>query len=252
MHSLDRVSDVLELRTQGLGARRIARRTGLPLSTVSDWVAGQLPRSYRPGTHGCSVCGGAAHIPGELPYDYIYLLGLYLGDGSISRHPRDVFKLRVFLDRKYPAIVAECAKAMQAVAPRNKVNHFLTVSNCFEVFAFSKSWPCLFPQHGPGMKHEREIKLLPWQRDLARVGPELLLRGLIQSDGCRFTNTRGKSDTWSAPRYGFSNRSEGIKQIFCDACDQLGLHWTTAGKYVINVSRAKDVAALDRFVGPKY
>ncbi len=252
MHDAERVSDVLALRAQGLGARRIARRTQLPVSTVSDWLSDRLPSSFRAEMEGCPVCGGDEHLSDELPLDYIYLLGLYLGDGSISRHPRDVFKLRIFLDRKYPAIVAECAKAMQAVVPHNKVNRFLTISNCFEVFAFSKSWPCLFPQHGPGMKHQREIQLTDWQRGLAKVGPELLLRGLIQSDGCRCINTRGKSDTWSAPRYGFSNRSADIKRIFCDACDQLELNWTTAGKYTIYVSRARDVAALDRFVGPKY
>ena len=25
-------------------------------------------------------------------------------------------------------------------------------------------WPCLFPQHGPGRKHERPIVLEHWQR----------------------------------------------------------------------------------------
>src|SRR5688572_20089926 len=37
------VAAVLELRSQGLGARRIAARTGLPVSTVRDWLAGRLP-----------------------------------------------------------------------------------------------------------------------------------------------------------------------------------------------------------------
>jgi hypothetical protein len=55
-----------------------------------------------------------------LPRAYAYLLGLYLGDGSISTHPRGVYKLRIFLDRKYPEIVGECGYAMARTMPDNK------------------------------------------------------------------------------------------------------------------------------------
>ena len=78
--------------------------------------------------------------------------------------------------------------------------------------------------------------------------PALLLRGLIHSDGCRFQNTgRG----WSHPRYSFANNSAGIRTIFCDACELMGLRWTASGSTKIYVSRKADVAILDRFVGPK-
>jgi hypothetical protein len=100
-----------------------------------------------------------------------------------------------------------------------------------EVSAFSKSWPRLFPQHGFGKKHHRSIVLAPWQRHLVERRPDQLLRGLILSDGCRFLNT-GRGG-WCWPRYEFSNRSADIRAIFCYACDQLGVHWTTAGRYTI-------------------
>ena len=58
------------------------------------------------------------------------------------------------------------------------------------------------------MKHPRRIWLARWQQELAERWPEALLRGMVQSDGCRSTNTRGRSDTRSAPRYGFSNVSK--------------------------------------------
>ena len=45
--------------------------------------------------------------------EYVYLLGLYLGDGAISEHRRRVFRLRIALDVKYPGIVDECAAAMR-------------------------------------------------------------------------------------------------------------------------------------------
>jgi hypothetical protein len=95
----------------------------------------------------------------------------------------------------------------------------------------------------------RRIELTDWQRALADRWPGQLLRGLIESDGCRFQNTgRGR---WSHPRYSFSNHSADIHGIFRTACDQLGLRWTEAKPYTTYVSRVADVARLDTFVGPK-
>ncbi len=138
---------------------------------------------------------------------------------------------------------------MEAVVPWNKVHQQLTPKNYVEVHAYSKAWPCLLPQHGPGKKHEPAITLAGWQQELADLVPHLLLRGLIHSDGCRFMNT-GR-DGWRAPRYVFTNLSADIKRIFCDACDRLDLHWTIAPPKSVYVSRKADVARLDEFVGPK-
>ncbi len=137
---------------------------------------------------------------------------------------------------------------MGAVLQASSVNAFLKPDNCFEVSGYSKAWPCLFPQAGPGMKHTRPIELTRWQREQLEHYPKLLLRGLIHSDGCRFINT-GKGG-WRCPRYAFSNASKGILRIFCDACDLLEVDWTTAPRTVY-VSRKADVAFLDTFVGPK-
>jgi hypothetical protein len=88
-----------------------------------------------------------------------------------------------------------------------------------------------------------------WQQKLVERWPAAFLRGLIHSDGCRFTNT-GRNN-WVCPRYGFSQKSDDIREIFCDACDRLGVRWTRAGAYTIYVSRKADVAKLDTFIGPK-
>ena len=106
----------------------------------------------------------------------------------------------------------------------------------------------MFPQHGPGRKHERRIALEDWQRRLVAKHPGQLLRGLIHSDGCRFLNT-GRN--WRHPRYCFSNRSDDIRRIFCDACDLLGVRWTVAPPRTVYVSRVRDVALLDEVIGPK-
>lgn len=261
MHSQKTVATALRLVERGLNDCEVARRIGVPRPTVRDWRVGKLPHSFedkpvlygRPmGTKTCSQCRSAEHRFDRLSSAYVYLLGLYLGDGTISKAPKGVYKLRIFLDMRYPNIVAECETAMLAVLPYNKVARLLKPSNCYEVYAYSKAWPCLFPQHGPGMKHTRLIELTAWQKEFVNLVPELFLRGLIQSDGCRFTNTRGKSDTWSAPRYAFDNVSSDIRQIFCDTCDLLGLRWTMAQPHTIYISRKADVAKLDEFVGPKH
>ncbi len=238
MHSRATVAEALRLRSAGLNNCEISRRLGIPRSTVREWSAGRPP---------CFRGDVSRVIPDSRAY--VYLLGLYLGDGCISAHPRGVYRLRITLDVRYPAIVQECEAALQAVLPMNRVHRHLRQCNCYEVSAYSKSWPRLFPQHGSGKKHERRIVLADWQQELVDLNPELLLRGLIHSDGCRFINT-GQGN-WRCPRYSFSNLSAHIKQIFCDTCDRLDVHWTAAPPKTIYVSRKADVARLDEFIGPK-
>jgi hypothetical protein len=199
------------------------------------------------GVAGCDRCGGAAHSYAELPEEYVYLLGLYLGDGCVSRHARDVYRLRVTLDLAYPGIIAACVRAMEQVLPHGQRVALVPRKGCCDVAAYWKGWPCLLPQHRPGRKHERAIVLADWQEALVDRYPGALLRGLIHSDGCRFINT---GTNWVNPRYSFSNRSDDIRSIFCDACDRLGLRYTTC-PYTVYVSRKDDVAALDDFIGPK-
>ena len=182
-----------------------------------------------------------------LPESYLYLLGLYLGDGCLSRHARDVYKLRLYLDAKYPKIVQQAATAIQETMPTNRVARYVRRYGDIEVYSYSKSWPCLLPQHGPGPKHERHIELTAWQEALAARYPHLLLRGLLHSDGCRFLS-RGRN--WAYPRYSFRNRSADILNIFILACKLTGVRYTRATD-VAYISRKRDVDLIDRLVGPK-
>jgi hypothetical protein len=139
---------------------------------------------------GCARCGHRPHEFAALPDAYVYLLGLYLGDGHISCPPRDVYRLSIALDQAYPGIVTECADAMRAVLPDNRVlvQHGVQGHRLCVVISYSKQWACLFPQHGPGRKHERCIVLTDWQQRLVAIAPAQLVRGLIHSDGSRSTN----------------------------------------------------------------
>ena len=78
------------------------------------------------------------------------------------------------------------------------------------------------------------------------------MRGLIHSDGCRYTavvRRRGREHRYV--RYAFANRSEDIKSILCAHLDLLGICWTRPNEKDIAVARKADVALMDRFVGPK-
>ena len=176
---------------------------------------------------------------------------MYLGDGCLSRHARDVYRLRIKLDSRYPGVIAECVRTIRDVMPRNRT-HVLKhpLHNVVEVGCYSKAWPLVFPQHGPGHKHRRAILIDPWQVPLIESHLDRLLRGLIHSDGCRVIN-RVHGGKYSYPRYQFSNRSADIRAIFTGACEELGVHWTQTNRYEVAVSRRADVRLLDSFIGPK-
>jgi hypothetical protein len=184
---------------------------------------------------------------------YAYLLGQYLGDGSISSGPRGVYRLTITCCADYPLIIRETASAMNSVLPHNRVGRRLR-DGAVDLGCYSKHLPCLFPQHGPGRKHERPIVLEPWQVDIALAQhPALFLRGLVHSDGCRSINrVRGKNGAiYDYVRYTFSNRSNDIRRLFCDACDRLSVEWRQMNQFNISVARRLSVRRLDQIVGPK-
>lgn len=242
MHEQRDLERVLTLGGRGYTASAIARETGIPRSTVRDWPTGLVPRC----PHGTNRSCGETHVLSELPPVYLYLLGLYLGDGCSSTSPGRVPKLRIALDARYPEIALEAKWAIGRIRGVDGYG-LLRPCNYIEVYSYWKHWPCLLPQPGPGKKHERPIVLADWQQQLAAKWPWELARGLVHSDGCRFLNRcRG----WSAPRYSFKQTLSDIRAIFCSACDQLGVRCTEAND-TIYVSRKADVAVLDRYIGPK-
>ena len=114
----------------------------------------------------------------------------------------------------------------------------------------------MFPQHGPGRKHERPIVLEPWQQQIVDEHPEDLLRGMFMSDGCRITNwtvrhLKAGTKRYEYPRYLFSNESRDIIGICSQALHEIGVHWTMPRTNLLSVARAADVARLDTFIGPK-
>lgn len=251
MRSHQQLQQVRYLIAHGLGDREIAARTGIPRRTVCDWRKGRnLIRNRTLRGADCTQNHCFAALPET---EYAYVLGLYLGDGCISQAKRGVYRLRITLDSRYPQIISECQAALNVLFPGKKAHAGQRpASRCVDVSIWSKHWPCLIPQHGGGPKHQRPIRLTDWQCRIIDNQRRPFLRGLIHSDGTRIVATeRTGKRTRQAPRYAFSNRSDDIKQLFCESCDALAIRWTRPSDTQIAIYRKRSVAILDEFIGPK-
>lgn len=239
------------LRSQGLSWSEISRRLGINPSTLRSWES-------RPAPPGCP----RAEIERALADDerraqaYAALLGYYLGDGCISSFRRSTV-LRASCDNVYPGIIDDVEAVMLSVHPDRPV-YRVPAPGCTVVQQGWRHWPCLFPQHGPGRKHERPIRLEPWQVTVVSGQPGAFLRGLLHSDGARVRNwarprfpdgTPGRR--YEYPRWQFVNASDDIRELCCWALDLVGVAWRRSAPRTISVSRREAVAALDALVGLK-
>jgi hypothetical protein len=93
----------------------------------------------------------------------------------------------VINDARYTDDIKRIAELVAAVKPGAKIR-YRHVPGAVVVQSYWKHWPCVFPQHGPGRKHQRQIMLAGWQQIIVDEYPEELLVGLFKSDGCRVTN----------------------------------------------------------------
>ncbi|MFD7401309.1 helix-turn-helix domain-containing protein [Streptomyces sp. NPDC059866] len=259
-HSTQVRQTALTLLRSGVKNADVARKLDVPLGTVGYWKhMDRAKRGECPGPHEapCPRCDGR-----ELDSSaYSYLLGLYLGDGHISHYSgHRVPNLMIACTESWPGLMDDCEKAMSTVFPHNSVCR-VRKTGCRNVKVYSKHLPCLFPQHGPGKKHERRILLEPWQQEIVDAHPWDFIRGLIHSDGCRITNwtTRmvgGERKRYEYPRYFFSNKSDDIRRLFTDALDKVGVEWTTLARgsdpFNISIARKASVALMDAHVGPKH
>lgn len=186
---------------------------------------------------------------------YSELLGWYLGDGHISKGRRGVFNLHVYNDEKYVEANERLKLLMRTVKPGGRP-HTRRSPGCVITTISWKHWTCLFPQHGPGRKHQRAIVLQDWQTAIVEDHPADFLRGLFHSDGARVANwaTRtvaGRKKRYEYPRWQFSNRSADIRDLCCWALDLSGVPWRRSNAWTISVSTRAGVARLDELVGPK-
>ncbi len=97
-------------------------------------------------------------------------------DGMLRAGPRGVWKLRIFQDAQYTAIIERTVRSIGEVSPHRAGQARRT--GCVEIDRRRKHWICLFPQLGPGPKHRRRIVLAPWQAVHRRPGD---IRGEVRT-----------------------------------------------------------------------
>jgi hypothetical protein len=249
------VLSALEASDAGVPDAENARLHGVAVKTIRRWRREYQRRGRSRGQrHTSAVCPRCEEAPLD-PAAYADLLGWYLGDGHISRGRRGVFNLHIFNDEAYVDLNAHVADLMRSVKPGGRP-HTRQVPGCVITTVSWKHWPCLFPQHGPGRKHERTIVLEDWQRTIVEVHPAAFLRGLFHSDGCRANNwtqrmVAGEMKRYDYPRWQFTNGSLDIRELCCWALDLVGVPWRQSNWKTISVSTRPAVARLDELIGPK-
>jgi hypothetical protein len=256
VHPPDVKAEALRLVAEGLNDCEVSRRTGIARSTIRDW---RRPTYEAKPIATCPRCWRGMKPTSFSSEDYAELLGLYLGDGSISRALRTE-RLRITLDLKYPVIIAEAEALVRRCFPVNRTDVVdrPSAGRCADVSVYSSHLSCLFPQHGPGRKHERRIELEPWQLEHVRSAPYALLRGLIRSDGCCFVNRTDvhRPQPCEYVSYHFANMSRDIIDLFLAACGYVGIddcrvNRSSRGLWNVRINRRASVALLLANVGTK-
>ncbi|MCM2576520.1 transcriptional regulator [Streptomyces meridianus] len=256
MYDLHTRRHALALVDQGRSLNSVSKQTGISRHALRSWQTRIEPLSRASECPRCNPTPDSAIPLGA----YAYLLGLYLGDGCISEQSRGGYALRVACADAWPGLIQACQTAMASVRPENKVC-IVQNQGCVTVTCFSRHWPCFFPQHGPGRKHERRIELALWQQDIVDERPWDFLRGLVHSDGCRTTNwtertVGGVRKRYEYPRYFFTNTSADIVRLYTATLERVDVEWKSCRQQReaqnISVARRASVELMDRHIGPKY
>ncbi|MGA8717702.1 MAG: hypothetical protein WB557_06840, partial [Solirubrobacteraceae bacterium] len=176
-HDIARYYAVMALLGTGLSDYKIAAQTGVNQSTVRNWRRAPGP----PQTIERAELAATWSV--EDGPSYCYLLGAYLGDGTVQVGKG--MSLRIVNDRGYPGVSNEILGAMAKTFPGRSPRVHPSSTGESDILCISH--PAIvraFPQHGVGRKHLRPIVLTDWQLELTRAHPASLLRGLLHSDGC--------------------------------------------------------------------
>ena len=205
---------ILESQKAGVSIRKTALELGIDRETV---------RKYRdvPLEHSTRLFSSIESLNESCKTHYAYILGLYLGDGDISKFPR-TFRLRLYFNSETNSrIIARSIVSLNNIFRKNRRSKYKQrTANCTEVSIYSNVLPTLFPQHGTGKKHSRDVSLKDNQQWLFDDQyAKILLAGLHDSDGCFYSE--GKYD-----RFMFTNTSDDIIRIYKKILDMYNIHYT--------------------------
>jgi hypothetical protein len=248
IRSEETVASALRESDAGMSDAANAAKHGVAIKTIRRWRR-EYQRRDRPRgqTHllaRCPRCQGGTLDASA----YAELLGWYLGDGHISLGRRGVYALHIFNDAKYLVLNTHLIELMRRVKPECRP-HTRPMTGAVNTTVSWKHWPCLFPQHGPGRKHERRLRVEEWQQDIVQAHLADFLRGALplrRMPG-RHGVTRivaGERKRYDYPRWQFVNHSDDIRRFCTDALDLLEIPWRRSNRYCVSVSTRAGVALL--------
>ncbi len=134
----------MRLFDQGHETLKVAKLTGFPRSTVRYWsrIDHRPAQLSRPDYTGWRPAF-------EANASYSYLLGLYLGDGCLTRSGKRRHRLVLTLDRWYPRIIDEAGRAIESLFAGVHVCHNKR-PGCIAVCANHAALPHAFLKTGRG------------------------------------------------------------------------------------------------------
>ncbi len=145
-----------------------------------------------------------------------YVVGLALGDGTLSRSLR-TFRLRITCDKKYPNLVRRIQSAIQALLPANKVSLVQRSDGHIDVSCYSNRWEDLLGwKAGAGSKIVQRARVPQWIKE-DRETTIHCLRGLIETDGSVYVD-RGY------PMIMFISASHELAEDFAEMVQSIGFN----------------------------
>lgn len=251
----DKIDEVKRLFENGNNKSEIHRITGIPRSTVTNWIhptyirKTDFPRnSYTPITN----FDEHFNTP-EKRAAYSFILAVYLCDGWINQKSR-IPRILLINDAKYSKNIEEWRENLAIIFPNNIINvKKRTKSNSVDVSCYSKQLNEIFPQSGKGPKHDRKMVLMDWQETIIQEYPEKFIRGCIQSDGCIYHQKVGN---YAYKRYNFINKSEDVIDFFLRALNFKGIKkekyfQKNRGLFVVQNFKKDDLSILENIISNK-
>lgn len=195
----------------------------------------------------------------EQKESYSYILGFYLGDGCLG-HVKNSFTLMIVNQSDRHETNQRIAENIKIIFPtKNVMVRKRKEANCAVISMTSLRLDEMFP-HGKGSKHTRKIVLRDWQKEIVKLFPENFIKGMMESDGCRYVPRKKECPTYVI--YQFANCSLDLHGFLQEAAAQIGLEFTFRARksngekdrtqmFLTSFNKKTSVELLDSFVGIK-
>jgi len=263
MRTVEEYTKILDLHGTGFNFCQISKKLNIPRTTIRDFIKNNKDHSLVGLKESvANTIVDKLKFPSSIEdelirKEYSYFLGIFLGDGCLSKLAyKNLYRLRIALDVKYPNIIQKVKNCVSIIMPNNAVSlvdiSYRGKPSCINVSCYSKQWLQFLPFYQSGHKWKYKIELSDWQKQIVENYPKDFWLGLFHSDGSRYLHTNS-----SNYYYNFSQKSQDITNLFMWCSDLLGIKYGIT-KYIhpygsnkIQIYNRKSIIFLDSFAGAK-